>query len=128
CDDRGALPCWRAVANPSAEGSAMAFRITTTREAEAQLEALPARERRTVEAAILARLRDQPTTPTRAIKRLRPNPVAQDELRVGAIQVLEPDDDDDLVNRLLESNPSFRALVEKSKASPRRPFPSTPDA
>jgi hypothetical protein len=40
-----------------------------------------------------------------------------------AIQGLEPGDDDDLVDRLLESNPSFRALVEKSKASPRRPFP-----
>ena len=42
--------------------------------------------------------------------------------RLVSIQGLEPDDDDDLVDRLLESNPSFRALVEKSKASPRRPF------
>ncbi len=33
------------------------------------------------------------------------------------------DEDDDLVDRLLELNPSFRALVERSKASPRRPFP-----
>lgn len=48
--------------------------------------------------------------------------------RLVTIQGLEPDDDDDLVDRLLESNPSFRALVEKSKGSPRRPFPSPPDA
>jgi hypothetical protein len=48
--------------------------------------------------------------------------------RLVSIQGLEPDDDDDLVDRLNESNPSFRALVEKSKASPRRPFPSPPDA
>jgi hypothetical protein len=48
--------------------------------------------------------------------------------RLVSIQGLEPDDDDDLVDRLLESNPSFRALVEKSKASPRRPFPRQQDA
>jgi hypothetical protein len=44
--------------------------------------------------------------------------------RLVSIQALEPDDDDDLVDRLLESNPAFRALVEKSKASPRKPFPT----
>jgi hypothetical protein len=43
--------------------------------------------------------------------------------RLVSIQGLEPDEDDDLIDRLLASNPSFRALVEKSKASPRRPFP-----
>jgi hypothetical protein len=43
--------------------------------------------------------------------------------RLVAIQPLEPDDSDDsLVSDLLETNPSFRALVEKSKASPRKPF------
>jgi hypothetical protein len=41
-------------------------------------------------------------------------------------QGLEPDDDDDLIDRLLESDPSFRALVANSKASPRRPFPPPP--
>jgi hypothetical protein len=42
--------------------------------------------------------------------------------RLVSIQGLEPDEDDDLVDRLLESNPAFRALVEKSKASARKPF------
>jgi hypothetical protein len=43
--------------------------------------------------------------------------------RLVAIQSIEPNDaDDSLVNDLLESNQSFRALVEKSKASPRREF------
>jgi mRNA-degrading endonuclease RelE of RelBE toxin-antitoxin system len=178
----------------------MAFRISATREAETHLEALTAREQRTLEAAILARLVDQPTTPTRAIKRLRPNPFAEFELRLGdlrvlynvegrklsswssaarsatswssmarsfmsikviplslleadprgtlsecldsgqalvvelpdhrlvSIQGLEPGEDDDLVDRLIGSNPSFRALIEKSKASQRRPFPFRPDA
>jgi hypothetical protein len=48
--------------------------------------------------------------------------------RLVSIQGLEPGDDDDLIDRLIESNPSFRALIERSKASPRRPFPTAPDA
>jgi hypothetical protein len=48
--------------------------------------------------------------------------------RLVSIQGLEPDDDDDLVNQLLESNPAFRALVERSKASPRKPFPTRHDS
>lgn len=43
--------------------------------------------------------------------------------RLVAIQPLDPAEDDDLINELLESNPSFRALVARSKASPRKPFP-----
>ena len=66
----------------------MAFRITITDEAEAQLRDLPARERRALEASILARLRDRPTTPTRAIKQLRPNLFADFELRAGDLRVL----------------------------------------
>jgi mRNA-degrading endonuclease RelE of RelBE toxin-antitoxin system len=66
----------------------MAFLITLTREADAQLQALSTREQRLLKAAILARLRDQPTTPSRAIKRLRPNPLAEYELRVGDLRVL----------------------------------------
>jgi hypothetical protein len=43
--------------------------------------------------------------------------------RLVAIQSLECTEDDDLVNELLASNPAFRALVAKSKAGPRKPFP-----
>ncbi len=42
----------------------------------------------TLEAAILARLRDRPTTLAKAIKRLRPNPLAEFELRAGDLRVL----------------------------------------
>lgn len=66
----------------------MAYRITVTSVAEAQLRALPVREQRILEAAILAKLQNQPATPTRAIKRLRPNPLAEYELRVGELRVL----------------------------------------
>ena len=62
----------------------MPFQGTITADAEAQRRALPARQQRTLEATIITRLQDRPTTPTRAIKRLRPNPFAESELRVGA--------------------------------------------
>jgi hypothetical protein len=42
--------------------------------------------------------------------------------RLLAIQPLEPQEDDNLIHELLASNPKFQALVEKSKASPRKPF------
>lgn len=75
----------------------MPYRITITREAEAQFRALTAREQRRVQAAIAARLRDQPTTPTNAIKRLRPNPFAELELRIGEFRVLYNVEEDEVV-------------------------------
>jgi hypothetical protein len=48
--------------------------------------------------------------------------------RFVSIRGLEPGEDDDLVDRLIETNPAFRALVQKSKASPRKPFPTSGDA
>ena len=48
--------------------------------------------------------------------------VEMPDQRLLAIQSLDPRDDDDLINELLESNPKFQALVAKSKASPRKPF------
>lgn len=52
--------------------------------------------------------------------------VEMPDQRLLAIQGLEPQEDDDLMNRLLESNPKFQALVAKSKASPRKPFSAVP--
>jgi hypothetical protein len=42
--------------------------------------------------------------------------------RLIAIQALEADEDDSLVDELLRSNAAFRALVAKSKAAPRKSF------
>jgi len=42
--------------------------------------------------------------------------------RLLAIQSLDPQGDDSLIDELLASNPKFQALVAKSKASPRKPF------
>jgi mRNA-degrading endonuclease RelE of RelBE toxin-antitoxin system len=66
----------------------MAYQITITSEAESQLRALPARDQRVIETTILARLTNNPKKPTRAIKRLRPNPLAEFELRAGDLRVL----------------------------------------
>jgi mRNA-degrading endonuclease RelE of RelBE toxin-antitoxin system len=66
----------------------VSYTITITEDAERQLRALPVRDRRNLEAAISARLEHQPTIPTRAIKRLRPNPLAEFELRAGDLRVL----------------------------------------
>jgi hypothetical protein len=55
----------------------------------------------------------------------RPLVVELPDHRFVAIQSIEPSSDDSLVDILLESNADFRALVEKSKASPRRDFLGT---
>jgi mRNA-degrading endonuclease RelE of RelBE toxin-antitoxin system len=66
----------------------MAFDMIITPEAEEQLDALSAREQRLVETAIQASLAHQPTNPSKAIKKLRANPCAAYELRVGDLRVL----------------------------------------
>lgn len=42
--------------------------------------------------------------------------------RFVSIQSIDPTDQDDLMNDLLATNPSFQKLVAESKASPRKPF------
>lgn len=66
----------------------MPYRVTITGEAKAQFQGFSARDRRVIRDGIAARLRDQPATPSRAVKPLRPNPLAGYELRLGDIRVL----------------------------------------
>jgi mRNA-degrading endonuclease RelE of RelBE toxin-antitoxin system len=66
----------------------MAYSIEIMPVARAQLAKFSARDRRLLQEAIAARLRAQPTILSRAIKRLRPNPVASYELRVGDLRVM----------------------------------------
>ena len=75
----------------------MPFKITISEDADRQLRWLPAREQRILEAAILSRLADQPKTPTKAIKRLRPNLFADFELRVGDLRLLYNVDEGEVV-------------------------------
>ena len=48
--------------------------------------------------------------------------VEMPDQRLLAIQTLDPGEDDTLMDELLASNPKFKSLVAKSKASPRKPF------
>lgn len=41
----------------------------------------------------------------------------------GLVSIRPVESDDDLANDLIEHNPAFRALLEKSLASGREPFP-----
>src|SRR5262245_9280145 len=66
----------------------MRYHITITEVAEKQLRSLTLREQRILAAAIQSRLQHRPTTPTKAIKRLRPNLLAQYELRAGDLRAL----------------------------------------
>lgn len=50
--------------------------------------------------------------------------VEMPDQRLLAIQSLDPDGDDCLIDELLAANPEFRALVAKSKAGRRVPFPA----
>jgi mRNA-degrading endonuclease RelE of RelBE toxin-antitoxin system len=75
----------------------MPFKIAITDDAERQRRSLTVREQRILEAAILSRLEHQPTTPTKATKRLRPNPLAEFELRAGELRVLYNVEGDEVV-------------------------------
>ena len=48
--------------------------------------------------------------------------VEMPDQRLLAMQALDPQEDDTLMDELLASNPEFQTLVAKSKASPRKPF------
>jgi mRNA-degrading endonuclease RelE of RelBE toxin-antitoxin system len=75
----------------------MAFKITITDAADRQFRSLPPRDQRILEATILSRLEHQPTTPTKAIERLRRNPLAEFELRAGDLRALYNVERDEVV-------------------------------
>jgi mRNA-degrading endonuclease RelE of RelBE toxin-antitoxin system len=66
----------------------MPYRVSITREAKAQLLCFAAREQRIIGDGVAARLVDQPTIATKAVKLLRPNPFACYELGLGDFRVL----------------------------------------
>ena len=90
----------------------MAFKITITEEADRQLHSFSAREQRILEAAIEARLQHQPTTPTKAIKRLRRNPLAEFELRAGDLRVLYNVEGEEVVILIVGRKVGNKLIVE----------------
>lgn len=104
----------------------MGYRITITRDAEQQLEALPVREQRVLAAAIVTRLQDQPTTPTKAIKRLRPNPLAEYELRIGDLRVLYNVEGDEVVLLVVGRKVGNKLIVSGEEFHGHQDHPTEP--
>jgi mRNA-degrading endonuclease RelE of RelBE toxin-antitoxin system len=72
----------------SRKDQSVSFHVTITADADRQFQWLSVREQRILAAAISSRLQHQPQIPTKAIKRLRPNPLAEFELRAGDLRAL----------------------------------------
>ena len=104
----------------------MAFRITITEDADRQLRSLPAREQRILEAAIQSRLEHQPTTPTKAIKKLRPNLFADFELRSGDLRALYNVDEGEVVVLLVGSKVGNKLIVEGEEFYGHQDDPTEP--
>ena len=64
------------------------------------------------EAAIQSRLEHEPTKPTKAIKRLRPNPFAEFELRVGDLRALYNVEEDEVVILIVGRKVGNKLIVE----------------
>jgi mRNA-degrading endonuclease RelE of RelBE toxin-antitoxin system len=90
----------------------MACRITITEDADRQFEWLSVRDQRILEAAVVARLTHQPTTVSNAIKRLRFNPLASFELRVGNLRALYNVEEDEVVIIVVGKKVGNKLIVE----------------
>jgi mRNA-degrading endonuclease RelE of RelBE toxin-antitoxin system len=104
----------------------MSYRISITEVAQRQFRSLPVREQRIVEAAVLARLEHEPATPTKAIKRLRPNPLAEYELRVGVVRVLYNVEGDEVVVLLVGRKVGNKLIVEGEEFHGHQEHPTEP--
>jgi mRNA-degrading endonuclease RelE of RelBE toxin-antitoxin system len=104
----------------------MPFTITITEDADRQLQELPARDRRLLKSAILARLQHQPTILTRAVKRLRPNPLAEFELRAGDLRVLYNVEGAEVVVLIVGRKIGNRLIVEGEEFHGHQDHPAEP--
>jgi mRNA-degrading endonuclease RelE of RelBE toxin-antitoxin system len=104
----------------------MIFKITITEEAERQFRALTARQRSTLEAAIVSRLQYYPASPTRAIKRLRPNPLVEFELRVGNLRALYNVEGDEIVILIVGLKIGNKLIVEGEEFYGHQDHPTEP--
>jgi mRNA-degrading endonuclease RelE of RelBE toxin-antitoxin system len=90
----------------------MPFKISITEDADRQFRWLSVREQRILEAAILSRLQHQPTVPAKAIKRLRPNPLAEFELRAGDLRALYDVEGDEVIVLVIGRKVHNKLIVE----------------
>lgn len=104
----------------------MPFKISITEDADRQFRSLPVREQRVLEAAILSRLEHQPTALTNAIKRLRPNPFAEFELRVGDLRALYNVEGDEVVILVVGRKVGNKLIVENEEFHGHQDHPTEP--
>ena len=104
----------------------MPFKITITEDADRQLRSLPVRHQRILEAAILSRLEHQPTATTNAIKRLRPNPFAEFELRAGNLRVLYNVEEEEVVILIVGLKVGNKLIVEGEEFHGHQDHPAQP--
>jgi len=104
----------------------MSYKITITGDGERQLQALPVRDQRILEAAILSRLEHQPATPTKAVERLRPNPLAEFELRAGGLRALYNVQGDEVVILIVGRKVANRLIVEGEEFYGHQDHPAEP--
>jgi len=104
----------------------MPFKITITEDAERQLRSLPIHDQRIMEAAILSRLKHEPTTPTKAIKQLRPNPLAKFELRAGDLRALYNVEEGEVVILIVGRKAGNKLIVEGEEFHGHQDHPVEP--
>ncbi len=104
----------------------MAYRITITEDGERQLRALPVREQRILDAAIRSRLEHQPTVSSHAVKRLRPNPLAEFELRAGDLRVLYNVERDEVIVLIVGRKVGNTLIVEGEEYHGHQDHPPQP--
>ena len=104
----------------------MPFKITITEDAERQFLSLPVRQQRILEAAIQSRLEHEPTKPTKAIKRLRPNLFADFELRAGDLRALYNVDEGEVVVLLVGRKVGNKLIVEGEEFYGHQNHPTEP--
>jgi mRNA-degrading endonuclease RelE of RelBE toxin-antitoxin system len=104
----------------------MPYRVTITEDAEQQLLALPVRDQRTLEAAVTSRLVNDPVSPTRAVKRLRPNPFAQFELRAGDLRALYNVEVDEVVILVIGRKVGNKLIVAGQEFHGHQNHPTEP--
>jgi mRNA-degrading endonuclease RelE of RelBE toxin-antitoxin system len=87
---------------------------------------LPARDQRILEAAIQSRLEHHPTRTTKAIKRLRPNPLAEFEIRAGDLRALYNVEGDEVVILIVGRKVGNKLIVEGEKFHAHQDHPIEP--
>ena len=104
----------------------MEFTITITEVAETHFDSLSARDQRTLKAAIQSRLRHQPTSTSNAIKKLRPNSLAEFELRAGNLRVLYNVEGDQVIILVVGKKQGNKLLVAGKEYHGHQDHPTEP--